>query len=470
MITSKITKLLTLNGDERIALNEAGLNYQNLPPVSSSTYLNRGTCTCSFSDNQQIKNLEDILSSHQANQFHNTLSHKIKKILDLEQKYEIYFAPSGTDLCYYPILFNCILNGYSKKLLNIVTNIDELGGGFQKAYEGKLFFNQNDLINKYGLPQTTDLSENISTKFISSRTNLGEVKAKNSLIVDEIEEKYKNHNLIVNLNICSKSGIADDLAILQDLKEYSNKLVVVDCCQFRNDRELLNELLAKDCMVMITGSKFFGAPPFCAALLVPQNIQNQLIEKSKDHIIPDFFTRIFSREMLPDSLEFLKNQLYSENCEGLFTRWNIALEVMSKYFELGNQSNEIVDKWNEVVTEFLQKNDAIFEVMPVCIRNFNSIVSFRIKSPVTQQYYTKEILSEIRNFLVLEDVFYLNEKVKISIGQPVEFENGAFLRVAIGAKNIIDIIENQDSLDTDIFILEQIKNKVYQLANISCNA
>ncbi|MEY5041485.1 MAG: hypothetical protein RLZZ414_1033, partial [Bacteroidota bacterium] len=177
MITSKITELLTLNGDERIALNEAGLNYQNLPPISSTPYLNRGTCTCSFSDNHQIKNFESEISSLQSNNFHQILSQQLKQVLDLQQDYEIYFAPSGTDLCYYPILFNCILNGYDKKLLNIVTNIDELGGGFQKAYEGKLFFNQNDLIRAYGLPKTRDLSENINTKFISSRTNLGEVKA-----------------------------------------------------------------------------------------------------------------------------------------------------------------------------------------------------------------------------------------------------------------------------------------------------
>ncbi len=463
MITSKITELLTLNGDERIALNEAGLNYQNLPPISSTPYLNRGTCTCSFSDNHQIKNFESEISSLQSNNFHQILSQQLKQVLDLQQDYEIYFAPSGTDLCYYPILFNCILNGYDKKLLNIVTNIDELGGGFQKAYEGKLFFNQNDLIRAYGLPQTIDLSENISTKFISSRTNLGEVKAKNSLIVNEIKEKYQNHNLIVNLNICSKSGIADDLAILADLQDYSNKLVVVDCCQFRNDRELLNDLLAKDCMVMITGSKFFGAPPFCAALLVPQNIQNQIIEKSKEHYIPDFFTRIFSKEMFPETLPFLQNQFYPMNCNGLFMRWKIALEVMEKYFKLGNATNEVINDWNNVVSTYLEKNNTIFEVMPVCIRNFNSIVSFRIKSPYTNEYYSKDKLIEIRNYLVLENALYNNESVKISIGQPVEFENGSFLRVAIGAKNIIDIIENQDSFDADIFILDQIKNKVYQL-------
>ena len=463
MITNKINELLTLNGDERIALNGAGLNYQNLPPISLTPYLNRGTCTCSFSDNQQIKNLESQITTLQSNNFHQTLSKQLKQVLDLEQGYEIYFAPSGTDLCYYPILFNCILNGYDKKLLNIVTNIDELGGGFQKAYEGKLFFNQNDLIREYGVPVTNDLSENIITKFISSRTDLGEVKAKNNLIANEIKEKYQNHNLIVNLNICSKSGIADDLAILDDLQYYSNKLVVVDCCQFRNDRDLLNDLLAKNCMVMITGSKFFGAPPFCAALLVPQNIQNQIIEKSKNHFIPDFFTRIFSKEMFPENLPFLQNQFYSINCNGLYTRWKIALEVMEKFFKLGDITNKVITEWNNTVSEYLEKNNTIFEVMPVCIRNFNSIVSFRIKSPYTNEYYTKELLSEIRNYLVLEDTLYNNQKVKISIGQPVEFENGAFLRVAIGAKNIIDILDNEDSFDADIFILQQIKNKVYQL-------
>jgi hypothetical protein len=216
-------------------------------------------------------------------------------------------------------------------------------------------------------------------------------------------------------------------------------------------------------MVMITGSKFFGAPPFCAALLVPQNIQNQIIEKSKNHFIPDFFTRIFSKEMFPENLSFLQNQFYSLNCNGLYTRWKIALEVMEKFFKLGDITNKVITEWNNTVSEYLEKNNTIFEVMPVCIRNFNSIVSFRIKSPYTNEYYTKEMLSEIRNYLVLEDTIYNNQKVKISIGQPVEFENGAFLRVAIGAKNIIDILDNEDSFDADIFILQQIKNKVYQL-------
>lgn len=467
MITSTITKLLTLNGDERIALNEAGLNYQNLPPITSSAYINRGTCTSSFTDLEQVNNLKLTEFNYQNEDFHSRLSQKLKSVLSISQEFEIYFAPSGTDLCYYPILFNCILNGYDKKLLNIVTNIDELGGGFQKAYQGKLFFNENDLIKKYGLPTTKDLSENIHTKFISSRTNSGDVKVKNNLIVKEIEEKYQNHNLIVNLNICSKSGIADDLEILNDLKEYQNKLIVIDCCQFRNDRELINDLLQNSCMVMITGSKYFGAPPFCAALLVPQKLQNLIELKSKSHVIPDFFSRIFSQEMLPSTLSFIKNQLYSISCEGLFSRWSIALDVMEKYFALGEESNAIIEEWNTIVSDFLNQNNSIFEVMPVCVRNFNSIISFRLKLPNTSTYLDKEGLSKIRNHLALIASNYHGQSVKISIGQPVEFENGAFLRVAIGAKNILDVLSHKDSFENDIFILEKIKEQVYQLGNLS---
>ena len=48
--------------------------------------------------------------------------------------------------------------------------------------------------------------------------------------------------------------------------------VVVDACQMRLTRARLKNLLARNCIVLITGSKFFTGPAFSGALLVPRSL------------------------------------------------------------------------------------------------------------------------------------------------------------------------------------------------------
>ena len=48
--------------------------------------------------------------------------------------------------------------------------------------------------------------------------------------------------------------------------------VLVDACQMRLPLERIRACLAAGWMVLVTGSKFFGGPPFAGALLVPAPI------------------------------------------------------------------------------------------------------------------------------------------------------------------------------------------------------
>ena len=52
--------------------------------------------------------------------------------------------------------------------------------------------------------------------------------------------------------------------------------IVADACQLRTSRARLKELLSKDMLVLVTGSKFLAGPAFSGALLVPRGLAARL--------------------------------------------------------------------------------------------------------------------------------------------------------------------------------------------------
>lgn len=69
--------------------------------------------------------------------------------------------------------------------------------------------------------------------------------------------------------------------------------VVIDACQLRSQPENIRKYVASDFMTIITGSKFFCAPPFCGAVLLPPA---DLMELEEGHEqapvgLKDYFTR-----------------------------------------------------------------------------------------------------------------------------------------------------------------------------------
>jgi hypothetical protein len=90
-------------------------------------------------------------------------------------------------------------------------------------------------------------------------------------------------DVLVHLLDCSKTGRsglrrATAAALLE---RYAGRLlVVVDACQLRCPAEQIRADLGAGFMVMITGSKFAGGPPFAGALLLPPPLAARLHEIS----------------------------------------------------------------------------------------------------------------------------------------------------------------------------------------------
>lgn len=73
----------------------------------------------------------------------------------------------------------------------------------------------------------------------------------------------------------------------------TTKQVVVDACQLRLEAEDIADYAALGFLTLITGSKFYCAPPFCGAVLFPPAALAEL-EAGQEHLpagFEDYFTR-----------------------------------------------------------------------------------------------------------------------------------------------------------------------------------
>jgi hypothetical protein len=108
-------------------------------------------------------------------------------------------------------------------------------------------------------------------------------------------------------------------------------LVLVDACQLRCSFEQIKADLAAGFLVMITGSKFAGGPPFCGALLIPAEKARQL----RDMTLPPGFAAYAARHDWPQSIgrAFEAGRFAPANL-GLGLRWEAALAEIEAYAEI----------------------------------------------------------------------------------------------------------------------------------------
>src|SRR6185437_9067159 len=103
--------------------------------------------------------------------------------------------------------------------------------------------------------------------------------------------------------------------------------IVIDACQMRLGRKRIKEYLQRGYVVLLTGSKFFTAPPFCGALLVPAAISVRLASVNK---VP--LGDYCNRSDWPMEWKGIRSALPPRLNFGQWLRWEAALEEMRRYF------------------------------------------------------------------------------------------------------------------------------------------
>ena len=309
----EIIELLLSGTDERTTLNDNGLSNYGID-FSDESLTNRGSCTCNLITNDHIDYLADKIGGVSTEQDWINLVAEVENGIKIEisdtteTNYEVFFGPSGTDVVYFPLLFSRELFP-EKKILNIITCIEELGSGTINAGQGKYFSATNQFGDATPKGESIIDSNFVKTEYLSARCAEGTIEdPKNQL--RELIKSNPDKSIIVSLVVGSKSGIEDNLSWIDEL-DADNVLWNVDMCQFRHSRELIEKLISKGVSVMITGSKFYQAPPFCGAILIPEKWISK-IEHLDELKHFNLFNKVFSKYDIPERLR-LKTNLSSKN-------------------------------------------------------------------------------------------------------------------------------------------------------------
>ncbi|WDZ95808.1 hypothetical protein Herbaro_20385 [Herbaspirillum sp. WKF16] len=235
----------------------------------------------------------------------------------------------------------------------------------------------------------------------------------------------------------SKSGSVYpslDLVRLLAAKSPGHVAVLVDCSQLRCGETRLNEYLRSHFMVALTGSKFFGAPAFCGALLADGQ-----------------WRRVWPGEVV--DLDDNGNPNF-----GLLARWEAALFTMGRYQRISEQvRNEVAVHFQAAVLRAVSETDAV-ELLD-CIRDTSkgprSLFSLRgIERTTKRNLSADEVDRVYRNLLNRRSI---NGNI-YALGQPVPCggrgcQRTQFLRLSLSAQMLINVCRMPD--DEGVLWLQQ---------------
>ena len=457
---SKIEKLLQKGCNERTYLNQDKFLKYGIA-IHSPDLVNRGSCTCSTVTHCNYDSINKAMAEYENATNYSDLirkrSRSIKRLLNVPnmEKYMIFYAPSGTDLSYYPGIFIKVLHP-GRPILNVITAADEVGGGTGIAAEGIYHGAYNQFDEE--VPKGSKISGGTKIKVhgIDIRDREGKLTSPIEDLRAIVTNYVDNHAIVVNLTHCSKSGIEEYLEVM-DEPWASQVLWNIDMCQFRFDKQVISDLLSKNAMVMLTGSKFYQSPPFCGAILVPETVYGDLLDADWSKV--KMYKSVFSKYDIPAELR-MKVDFNMQFNPSLHARWQCGIDEMERYDNLDKAAvAEKIDLWNTKMIGFIEQSTE-FELMPGLERTCRTIIPFRVK--VRGEYLNLDQLKKFHYKLTTQDYTEEFGQKHIFVGQPVRFNrNEGFIRLAIGSKNIRQYVtEDEHVFEDDIMVMQIIQKQL----------
>ncbi|WP_086617196.1 hypothetical protein [Erythrobacter tepidarius] len=212
---------------------------------------------------------------------------------------EIVFAPSGTDLEY--VALALALGRSAAGIHNVLLGADETGSGCIHSAHGRFFANETALVDGVAPGQDVAGMGEISLVDVPVRCPDGVARTSAEITAGIAQEiaaaRALGKHSVVHCVHGSKTGLV--LPALADLDALiaqfgADATFVVDACQARITSAAIGDYLARGLIVLMTGSKFVGAPPFNGWALVPATLAASAAP------LPHGFAQIFRRAEWPD--------------------------------------------------------------------------------------------------------------------------------------------------------------------------
>jgi len=226
------------------------------------------------------------------------------------------------------------------RLTNVVIAPAETGRGVLRAAKGAHFLDSTPFgqDRRAGSPLNGWGSADIAVEPIEIRDSQGNLRGAANVDAEARLRAsaaiQKGRSVLLHRLETSKTGRSGltVAAASQILAGAPNQvLVVVDCCQLRCSRERVQQLLQLGFMVAITGSKFFGGPPFSGALLLPPKILGRIRQLALPDGLADYSSRL---DWSPDLRAKVWMRWTNAANLGLGLRRIAALSEMERFFAL----------------------------------------------------------------------------------------------------------------------------------------
>jgi hypothetical protein len=254
-------------------------------------------------------------------------------------------------------------------LANIVLAPAETGSGVLRAAAGAHFLDSTPFGEDGSAGQRLNgwADADIKAVAVEIRDSLGNPRSDADIDADARDRARAalaaGRNVLLHRLETSKTGRAGLTAtaaaqIAADAPE--RVVVIVDCCQMRCSRRRIRQYLERGFIVAITGSKFFGGPPFSGALLLPPGILQRIGRLA----LPDGLADYSSRLDWPGDLRARAELCWRNEANlGLGLRWVAALEEMERFYALpGDLNREILFYFEKEVRKRSQHIDHIREI------------------------------------------------------------------------------------------------------------
>jgi len=478
--------------------------YHCKPQPIAKNEIFRGSCTCNtptesgynaakklYREKLASKNTPEELEEALREIFENQRQ-RIAKALELPEGVEVALCPSGLSRSLGAEMCSCLISGElifyglylplvslgsdaeylpiaiaralqpatqkGKKIVNICTQLKEVGAGTNVAAGGTYFSTHAPLYGKVpdGVTRLKGFGEDGLTEVsIPARERDGSVLDASAMAA-EIAKKESDAYPILHGVFGGKTGLRDGvMPPSEDGGETS--LGVIDACQGRFSLDELHAWLEQDSIVLFTGSKFYQAPPFCGAIFIPKRIAEKLRETAPpgpmEMYAKEGMGGFLSDKELPSCLDSWKPLLRRADREannvGLALRWEaglVGMETLSKTPDA--ERIKAVDEWAASVTAMVQANADQLDAW--CVER--SIISVRLKREDGSGWLSMSELRDVYRYMSKDVSSAVSsaspeEKEALAtcafIGQPVDVaESHAILRIALGSESLANYLND----------------------------
>ena len=323
-------RVLASGGDERITLDPVtGLNKYFSAPYPRIAQAFASSTANDISPEAFARAVELAAEPGTYGERLDRLRERIRSAYRLGPDCQIVFAPSGTDLEY--VALAAAANDSEAGIHTILLGADEVGSGCRLSAHGMYFAG----ITGCGVAVTPGARvaglERVSLVDIPVRCAKGLAHDSETMaarIHSEIgAARAMGRRALVHVVHGSKTGlIVPELPEIDALlAEHGEQVsLVVDACQARITGKALHAYLERGAIVLLTGSKFMGGPPFSGFALVPPRAAERA------GALPEGLANVFRRAEWPAGWPG-REQFCEEDNRGLWLRLEASIFELERF-------------------------------------------------------------------------------------------------------------------------------------------